>query len=321
MCASKASSPSSEPAGEPAPVTVASFYRFTDVPAPAALRDELAARCEALRLRGTLLIAGEGINATVAGHPDAVAALLAGIETLPGCAALRITRTVVSRNPFRRLKVRLRSEIVTLGQPGIAPHRRTGEHVAPRAWDALLADPRVVVLDTRNSYESRIGRFERALTPAIDHFRDFPRYVDETFGATRPPVAMYCTGGIRCEKASAWLLARGFEAVYQLDGGILRYLAETPAERSRWQGDCFVFDERVALDAALHPADVEQCGGCRRPVSAADRRAPGYAPGTSCPACHATLSPTQRRAFDERRRQVALARARGAAHLGAVMSR
>lgn len=317
MCASKAFSPSSEPA----PTTVASFYRFTDVAAPAALRDELAARCRALNLRGTLLIAHEGLNATLAGAAADISTLVELLETLPGCDDLRVARAQTSRNPFRRLKVRVRSEIVTLGQPGIAPRQQTGRHVAPREWDALLADPRVVVLDTRNDYESRIGHFERAVAPPIGHFREFPRYVAEHFGATRPPVAMYCTGGIRCEKASAWLLAQGFDEVYQLNGGILRYLAETPPRDSRWHGDCFVFDERVAVDASLGTADYEQCPGCRRPVGAADRMAPGYEHGVSCPACHGTLSPARRRACRERARQVALAGERATVHLGAVMPR
>ncbi|MEQ8661589.1 MAG: rhodanese-related sulfurtransferase [Gammaproteobacteria bacterium] len=300
---------------------MASFYRFTAIADPAALCDELAAHGRAAQLRGTVLVAHEGLNATVAGSAAAVATMLARIERLPGCADLRVTRAHVARNPFRRLKVRVRSEIVTLGQPGIAPHRRTGTHVAPRAWDALLAEPRMVVLDTRNDYEHRIGSFAGAVTPPIGHFREFPRFVAAQFGDARPPVAMFCTGGIRCEKASAYLLAQGFGEVYQLDGGILRYLAETPVYTSRWRGACFVFDERVAVDHALRPADYEQCPGCRQPVAAAERAMPGYEAGISCPACHATLSTAQRRGFAERRRQVALAGARDAAHLGAVMPR
>jgi len=317
MSVSKASSPSSD-----APVTVASFYRFTELAEPEALRVALAARCTELALRGTILLAAEGINATIAGPERSVEALLAYLARLPGLDALRVARSRAPRNPFRRLKVRLRPEIVTLGVPGIAPHRRTGTHVTPREWDSLLADPRVVVLDTRNDYEFRIGHFERALAPAMQHFREFPRFVTAQFATdARPPVAMFCTGGIRCEKASAYLLEQGFAEVYQLDGGILRYLAETPAGESRWHGDCFVFDERVAVDARLQPAGYEQCPACRRPVGEADRRAPGYEAGISCPACHATLSAAQRRDAAERRRQMALARARDADHLGALMPR
>jgi len=317
MSVSKAFSPSSD-----TPVTVASFYRFAELADPQALRATLAARCAELGLRGTVLLAAEGINATLAGPQAGIAALLAELTRLPGLDALRVARSRAPRNPFRRLKVRVRPEIVTHGIPGIAPHRRTGTHVAPREWDALLADPRLVVLDTRNDYEFRIGHFERALAPPMQHFREFPRFVAAQFAAgERPPVAMFCTGGIRCEKASAYLLEQGFTEVYQLDGGILRYLAETPAAESRWRGDCFVFDERVAVDAELRPAGYEQCPGCRRPVGAADRRAPGYEAGVSCPACHATLSPAQRRAASERRRQMALARARDTDHLGALMPR
>ena len=317
MSVSKASSPSSD-----LPVAVASFYRFTELAEPQALRDTLAARCAEFGLRGTILLAAEGINATVAGPAHGVEGLLAHLARLPGLDALRVARSQAPRNPFRRLKVRLRPEIVTLGIPGIAPQRRTGTHVTPREWDALLADPRVVVLDTRNDYEFRIGHFERAEAPPIGHFREFPRFVAARFAADeRPPVAMFCTGGIRCEKASAYLLEQGFDEVYQLDGGVLRYLAETPAGESRWQGDCFVFDERVAVDGELRPAGYEQCPGCRRPVGEADRRAPGYEAGISCPACHTSLSAAQRRAAAERRRQMTLARSRDTAHLGALMPR
>ncbi len=317
MSVSKASSPSSD-----VPVAVASFYRFTGIAEPEALRERLAAYCAELGLRGTILLAAEGINATVAGPPHGVDALLDHLARVPGLDGLRTARSQAPRNPFRRLKVRLRPEIVTLGVPGIAPQRRTGTHVTPREWDALLADPRVVVLDTRNDYEFRIGHFERAEAPSMQHFREFPRFVAARFAAgERPPVAMFCTGGIRCEKASAYLLEQGFTEVYQLDGGILRYLADTPAGASRWRGDCFVFDERVAVDGELRPADYEQCPGCRRPVGKADRHAPGYEAGISCPACHDTLSAAQRRAAAERRRQVTLARSRDTAHLGALMPR
>ena len=302
-------------------IQVASFYRFVDIADPAALGAELGALARELALRGTVLLAYEGLNASIAGTPAAIAALLDSLRARPGFAPLMDLR--LSRHdapPFRRFKVKLKAEIVTLGQPGIAPARATGTHVPPAAWNALIDQPDVLLVDTRNDYEVRIGTFAGAHALDIARFRDFPAQMQaalERSGAKR--VAMFCTGGIRCEKASAWLLTQDVE-VYQLEGGILRYLEEVPLADTRWRGECFVFDERVALKADLTPGEHSLCHACRRPLSAADRASPLHVAGVSCPYCHAELDAARRRAFDERRRQVELAAARGVAHLGAVMA-
>lgn len=303
----------------PSEVDVAAFYRFVRLTDPPAFKRELDSVCSRLGLRGTILLAPEGFNATVAGSTDAVDTLIETICRQTGSAELRVHRSHAAAMPFRRMKIRLKREIVSLGVDGIDPASRTGEHVSPQRWNALLADPETLVIDVRNDYEVRIGSFDGAISPETGHFREFDRFVDAQLERLRArPVAMFCTGGIRCEKASALLLERGVERVYQLEGGILSYLSSVAPEQSAWHGDCFVFDQRVAVDAALQPADYEQCAACRRPVSAADRALPGYVSGVSCPACSDSLSVAQRRAFTERKRQVDLATARGEDHLGAA---
>ncbi|MCC6710416.1 MAG: rhodanese-related sulfurtransferase [Gammaproteobacteria bacterium] len=304
-----------------APVMVASFYKFVTLAQPRAVGALLGERARALGLLGTLLLAEEGLNASIAGTPAAVREFLDFLRADARFANLRDVReSSHDAAPFRRLKIKYKREIVTMGVPGIAPAERTGSHVTPSAWNELLQDPEVLLVDTRNSYEVRVGTFEGALDLGMDSFRQFPALIDaelERSGATR--VAMFCTGGIRCEKASAYLLERGVEAVYQLEGGILNYLEHTPREASRWQGDCFVFDERVALDAALSPGEFTLCFACRRPLGVEDRASPLYREAECCPHCHDELSQEKRRGFAERRRQVALAEARHERHVGAVM--
>ena len=301
-------------------IAIASFYLFTPLDDCARLRARLHTAGLARGLRGTVLLAPEGINASIAGHPADVDALLATLTADPRFARLRVQRTRSDRAPFRRFKVKLRRELVGLGVSGMSPCHATGMRVAPAAWNALLARPDVLLIDTRNDYEYRLGHFAGAVNPSTTQFREFPHYVRAALGAApERPIAMYCTGGIRCEKASALLLAAGHREVYQLEGGILAYLASTPPGVSRWQGDCFVFDERIALDATLAPADYVQCPGCRGPLSARDRASPYFEPGVCCAACHERLTPDQRAGFRERCHQQQLAAARGGAHLGAVM--
>ncbi|MGR8920697.1 MAG: oxygen-dependent tRNA uridine(34) hydroxylase TrhO [Gammaproteobacteria bacterium] len=296
------------------PVVLAAFYRFTPLENAAGLVAELAAFCNGLDLLGTILIADEGLNASVAGSAAAVEALLAELRRRPAFAGLDARLSSASAAPFRRLRVRRARELIRLGAPLASPQRR-GTPVSPREWDRLLDDPRVLVIDTRNDYEYRVGHFDRAADPGTARFTEFPTAVETLPGIDRKrPVAMYCTGGIRCEKASALLIERGFETVYQLEGGILAYLEQTPADASRWRGDCFVFDERVAVAATLEPAaDLSLCRGCRRPLTPADRADPAYEPGVACPYCAATLSDAQRQRFRERRRQLELAGRRGGA--------
>lgn len=300
---------------------IASFYKFVTITDPRALGAQLLAHARTAQLRGTLLLATEGLNASIAGAPSSVLSFLDFVRSLPGFETLSDVRQSLHANaPFRRLKVKYKPEIVTMGVDGIAPALRTGVHVAPDDWNALLNDPHVLLIDARNRYEHRVGTFAGALDLGMESFREFPALVDAELarrGAQR--VAMFCTGGIRCEKASAYLLARGCEEVYQLSGGILRYLEETPPETSRWVGECFVFDERVALDGGLSPGEHRLCFACRRPLSAEDRASALYIHGECCAQCHDQVSAERRRGFAERRRQVALAEARQASHIGAVM--
>ena len=302
-------------------VMVASFYKFVRLPAPQAFGALLAARARDYGLLGTLLLAEEGLNASIAGSPPAVGAFLDFVRAQAGFACLSdVRQSLHDSAPFRRLKIKFKREIVTMGVAGIAPALRTGTHVEPDAWHELLKDPSVLLVDARNSYEHRVGSFAGALDLGMDNFRQFPALIDAELarrGATR--VAMFCTGGIRCEKASAYLLARGVDAVYQLSGGILNYLEQTPRENSQWLGECFVFDERVALDAGLARGEHSLCFACRWPLSAADRASPLYRHAECCPHCHDQLSEVRRRALAERRQQVALAQIRHEAHIGAVM--
>ncbi len=305
------------------PVRVAALYRFTSFADAAALRAPLASVCCARGVCGTLLLAAEGINGTIAGTDDAIAAVLAHIRALPGCADLEVKDSRAATMPFHRMKVRLKREIVTMGEPAIDPLQGVGHYVAPQDWNALIADPATILIDTRNDYEVAIGTFAGAIDPATPTFRDFPAWfrahrAELTAGAAQPKFAMFCTGGIRCEKATAFLKAEGVDEVYHLKGGILKYLETVPAEESRWQGECFVFDQRVAVGQGLAPGSHALCHGCRRPVGPADRASPLYVVGISCPACHGERDEQARAGFAERERQVRLAETRGTRHIGPV---
>ena len=300
-------------------IRVAALYRFAAFDDPAAIRAALEARARALGIRGTLLVAGEGINGTIAGAPEAVDAMVATIRSLPGCAGLAPKFADAAAMPFHRLKVRLKREIVTLGVAGIDAARDAGTYVSPADWNALVDDPDTVVIDTRNGYEVAVGSFAGAIDPGTEAFRDFPAWVDahrDELAGKR--IAMFCTGGIRCEKATALMKAEGFDDVHHLDGGILRYLEEVPEGESRWRGECFVFDERVAVGHGLAPGSHVLCRGCRMPVSPEDRASPLYAEGVSCPRCHGSRDEVQRAGYAERHRQVRLAAERGGSHVGAA---
>jgi len=298
-------------------VRIAALYRFARFADPAVIRAHLEAVAEAAGIRGTLLIAGEGINGTIAGSDDGIETMLAAIRALPGCADLAPKFAEAAAIPFHRLKVRVKREIVTMGVPDIDPLDDVGTYVAPADWNALIDDPDTVVVDTRNDYEVAIGSFKGAVDPATASFRDFPAWVaahrDDLAGKR---VAMFCTGGIRCEKATAYLKREGVDDVFHLDGGILRYLEEMPAADSRWQGECFVFDERVAVGQGLAAGTHVLCRGCRMPVSANDRTSPLFVEGVSCPGCHGSRDATRQAGYAERHRQVKLAEARGETHVG-----
>ncbi|MCB2111240.1 MAG: rhodanese-related sulfurtransferase [Defluviimonas sp.] len=298
-------------------VTVAALYRFTPFADPAALRGPLLRLCEETGVRGTLLLAPEGINGTVAGSPAAIAGVLAHIRALPGCAALTWKESRAAAMPFGRMKVRLKREIVSLGVEGVDPGRAVGRYVEPDAWNALIAAEDVVTIDTRNAYEVAIGSFAGAIDPGTERFRDFPAWWRENrarFANRR--IAMFCTGGIRCEKSTNFLLSEGVSEVFHLRGGILRYLEEVPESESLWQGACFVFDERVAVGHGLVETDHVLCRACRHPVGPEDLQHPDFDEGVSCPGCSARLGDAARARFRERHRQEALARARGERHVG-----
>ena len=297
---------------------VAALYRFTKFENPAALKEPLAKLCCAQGIKGTLLLATEGINGTIAGPDEGVAAVLAHIRTLPGCADLDVKDSRAETMPFYRMKVRVKREIVTMGEPAIDP-LDTGHYVAPRDWNALIADPDTILIDTRNDYEVAIGSFKGAIDPHTPSFRDFPTWFREQRAALLKPdakVAMFCTGGIRCEKATAFLKAEGVSDVFHLKGGILAYLEQVQAEDSKWEGECFVFDQRVAIRHGLEPGSHGLCFGCRRPVGPEDRASPFYVEGVSCPACHAERDEDQRAGYAERARQTRIAEARGSGHVG-----
>lgn len=298
-------------------VVIAALYKFTALPDAPALRDRLEQLCLAHGIKGTLLIAEEGINGTVAGSAQAIAALHGMLLADPRFEGLEYKESQHQDCPFLRLKVRLKQEIVTMGVAEVDPASRNGTYVDAATWNALLDDPDTLVIDTRNDYEVAIGQFDNAISPDTKHFRDFPEYVQRHLDpAKQPKIAMYCTGGIRCEKASHYLLKQGFSEVYHLKGGILQYLEDVPAEDNRWQGECFVFDERVSVDKDLNQGEHRLCRACRQPVSAQDRLNPHYEEGVSCPHCYAQQSEANRARARERIRQVRLAKARGEHHLG-----
>ncbi|WP_294321690.1 rhodanese-related sulfurtransferase [uncultured Sphingomonas sp.] len=305
-------------------LTVAALYRFTDIADPSGTRDTLEAVLAGAGVRGTLLIATEGVNGTIAGSAEGIATALAAIRALPGCEDLAPKFSHAAAMPFHRLKVRVKQEIVTMGVPGTDPTAIVGTYVAPADWNALIADPETVVIDTRNAYEVKVGTFAGAVDPHTDSFRDFPDWFRANrtkLLAGKRKVAMFCTGGIRCEKSTAFLKGEGIEDVYHLDGGILKYLEDVPVEASAWEGECFVFDERVAVGHGLEQGTHALCRGCRMPVSPEDRASPLFEEGVQCPACAGTRDAATLAAKAERHRQVTLAAKRGEQHVGRRMER
>lgn len=303
-------------------ILTAALYHFVDLPDCATLQPPLQSVCEAHGVRGLLLLAPEGINGTIAGEPAGVRAVLAWLRADARLAGLRHKEALGDRMPFYRMRVRLKREIVTLGVTGLDPARNAGTHVPPAQWNALIDDPEVVVIDVRNDYEVGIGSFARAINPRTRSFTEFPAWVEQQRApggvlAHRAKVAMFCTGGIRCEKSTALLKSQGFDEVFHLDGGILQYLEDVPAEDSRWHGDCFVFDERVSVGHGLSTGRHQLCRSCRMPLGEAELASPQYRPGVSCPYCHGTRTPEQERALAEREQQMELARQRGQEHIGA----
>ena len=307
----------------------AALYKFVELPDCAELKPALQAVCDANSVKGTLLLATEGINGTIAGLPADVHAVLAHLRVDARLVDLLHKESWADKPPFLRMKVRLKKEIVTLGVEGVSPTKMAGTYVKPQDWNALISDPDVVVVDTRNDYEVHIGSFKGAVDPNLKTFADLPEWVAvqeqaggllNRTGSKKPKVAMFCTGGIRCEKSTALLRMQGFDEVYHLEGGILNYLETVPPEQSLWTGECFVFDERVSVGHGLAAGTMELCRSCRQPVGDVERASKLYEKSISCPHCFHAKTPEQKKGFAERQRQVELALQRGTAHVGAKMS-
>lgn len=300
---------------------VVSFYRFLDLEDAGGLSKSLQSLCDEHGLLGTILVADEGVNGTIAGSREAVQTVFTWLQsTLSLAEPIEARWTVADEAPFHRMRVRLKKEIVTLGRSDIKPQQSTGRHVSPDEWNKLIDDPDTLVIDTRNHYEIDVGTFSGAIDPGTDSFRNFPNFAEQLPEADKErPVAMFCTGGIRCEKATALMLELGFKDVSQLQGGILNYLEQTEEKDNRWSGECFVFDGRVAVDRDLAEGGYVQCHSCRRPLSSEDIESADYREGVSCPKCIDDLDEDRAGRLEERMRQIVLARERGERHIGAVL--
>ena len=282
---------------------IATFYKFANISDLKAKKQQILTWCQSQELKGTIILAEEGINGTIAGQGKAIATLLTQLRSLPNLADLEHKESTAQKLPFVRLKVKIKSEIVTLGLPEVKPNQQVGTYVNPQDWNQVIADPEVVVIDTRNDYEVEIGSFKRARNPHTQSFREFPQYIAQNLNPQEnPKVAMFCTGGIRCEKASSYLLSQGFKEVYHLKGGILKYLENISPEESMWEGECFVFDERVAVKEGLELGSHELCYACGHPISEADKKSPQYESHISCPHCYEQLTPEKKARQVNRRR-------------------
>ena len=297
--------------------TVATFYLFADLPDFEAKQAPIKAFCDSQAVLGTIILAPEGINGTIAGPSAGVAAVLNYLHSDERLAKLPTRLSHTDRKTFHRMRVILRPEIVTLGDPSVNPNEAVGQYVEPEDWNDLINDPEVVLIDTRNDYEVEVGTFKGAIDPKTETFGEWPEYVKKNLDPKmHPKIAMFCTGGIRCEKASAHLLKSGFKNVFHLRGGILSYLEKVPETESSWEGDCFVFDHRVAVKHGLEQGDYEICFGCRWPISKMDVESTKYEPGVSCPRCADELTAERRERLRERHKQVMLARKRNGTHIG-----
>ena len=297
--------------------TVAALYKFTPFEDHAALQAPLVEIAKSVGVKGTLLLAREGINGTIAGPREGIDTVLAHIQSLPGCSDIEWKESTASEMPFARMKVRLKKEIVTMGQPDVDPTAAVGSYIDPAEWNALISDPDVAVIDTRNDYEVEIGTFEGAVDPETKSFGEFPDWWKRNhnrFAGKR--IAMFCTGGIRCEKSTNYLISQGVDEVYHLKGGILKYLEEVPEDESLWRGECFVFDGRVSVGHGLEEGPYDLCHACRMPISDEDKAHPAYEQGVACPRCFDQTTEDDKARFRERQKQVDLAKARGEQHVG-----
>ena len=297
--------------------TVAALYHFTSLPDYKSLKSPLSDMCELLKIKGTILLASEGINGTVAGTDVAIIKLIEYLQKDNRLKNFEYKSSKSREMPFYRMKVRLKKEIVTMGVEGIDPNRVVGTYVEPENWNNLIKDPDVILIDTRNDYEVEIGSFKGAINPDTSNFREFPAWVeDNRKKLENKKIAMFCTGGIRCEKASSFMKENGFNDVYHLKGGILKYLETQPQKGSLWKGDCFVFDQRVAVKHALKESNYDQCFACRYPITIDDKNSSKYTKGISCPKCYDSLTKEKKESFAERQKQINLSKLRGETHIG-----
>ncbi len=299
-------------------IVVCALYKFVVLENYQALRQPLHDIMEVSEVRGTLLLANEGINGTIAGSRQAIDTVLNWLRHDSRLADIDHKESLTDTMPFNRAKVKLKNEIVTMGIAGIDPKRVVGTYVNPKEWNKLISDPDVILVDTRNDYEYQVGTFKNAINPNTMSFREFPQYVKDHLNPEKhKKIAMFCTGGIRCEKSTAFLKEQGFAEVYHLKGGILKYLEEVPAQETLWEGECFVFDERVTVNLQLEKGQYDQCNACRLPITETDKASDTYQQGVSCPHCYDKITPDQKTRFMEREKQMDLARKRGEAHIGA----
>lgn len=299
------------------PVVIIALYRFVSLPDFESLREPLLEQCTRLHIKGTLLLAAEGINGTIAGSREGIDSLLSYLKQDARFDGIDCKESYESDTPFYRMKVKLKKEIVTMGVESIDPTHVVGTYVEPTEWNQLINDPDVTLVDTRNYYETAIGTFKGAKDPETTTFREFPDYVERALDPTKnKKVAMFCTGGIRCEKSTAYLKEQGFDEVYHLKGGILNYLEQVDPADSLWEGECFVFDNRVAVNHKLEKGSFDQCHGCRHPITEQDKLSEQYLPGVACPRCYDSQTPEQKQRFTERQKQIELARQRHYDHIG-----
>jgi UPF0176 protein len=299
---------------------IAALYHFTALPDFKALQPWLQKMCDMLDIKGTILLAHEGINGTISGSYAAIDAILEYLRADPRLSGLDAKFSEASDSPFYRMKVRLKKEIVTMGVENIDPNDVVGTYVDPQNWNDLISDPDTILIDTRNDYEVEIGTFKGAINPNTKTFREFPEWVeDNRENLSKPKIAMFCTGGIRCEKASAYMKQNGFDDVYHLKGGILKYLETQPEDKSLWDGECFVFDQRVAVKHNLEQGQYDQCFACRHPITEEEKQSPLYQKGISCHRCHNEMTEEQKSRFAERQKQIELAKKRGETHIGRIL--
>ncbi len=300
---------------------VVALYKFVELPHYKDLQNPLLVVCIEHNIKGTILLASEGINGTIAGPEKNVRHLLAYLRTHDAFSILDHKESWAAKMPFMRMKVRLKKEIVTMGVPGTDPNKIVGTYVKPEDWNEFIKDPDVVLVDTRNDYEVEIGTFKGAVDPRTTNFRDFPNWVKNNDTVlNKPKIAMFCTGGIRCEKSTAYMKEQGYTDVYHLQGGILKYLEEIPQERSLWEGECFVFDSRVSVTHGLEEGSFDQCYGCRWPITEDDKKSAHYIKGVCCPRCHNNIAQEKKQRSKERQQQIDLAKARGTDHIAADLN-